>query len=354
MRALLFMAVLPLAACSSGTTLLVELSAAPGTAVASVSVDVRLKGTDLGLSRGYTFDGGSLRLPATLVIELPDSGPTVVLTARGLDGDGRVLVASQEVRAIPHQQLLVTLVLGQSVGDSDGSVDLSAQDGSFDAGPSSCPSAGLLFCDGFEAPSLDLSSWSRQLQGAASIDTDSSRAYRGGQSLHAHVDPVPAGGLSEAAAALLPFVELAPSLYVRVFVFLPSTMPAAGASLLTLTQSMAPFGNLGLFYEQGPHPKLHDFVSPVTASYVSATAFPVDRWVCLEWQIGASPAQTSLSVDGAPVSDLQGVSYTAPSGNPLHRFEVDLQFFKPPISIQGYDVWYDELAISNNPIGCTQ
>jgi hypothetical protein len=247
----------------------------------------------------------------------------------------------------------VSLLIDEPSMVVDGGVDLStAGDAGLPSGDGGLDCAGLLFCDAFEATTLDLSKWARQFKGSGSVAIDSSRAYRGGGSLHVHVDQVAANGEGQATAAALPFLEPQPTLYVRAFVYLPSPLPTDGADFLLLAQTAAPFGNLGVFFVAGNHLSLHDFVSPATAWHLSQGTFPLDRWFCIEWQVGTSPGQTSIALDGSPVSDLQSIAFTPPTGNPLHRLNLELHFYKPANAVPAYDIWFDELAVSAGPIGC--
>jgi hypothetical protein len=337
-----------LAACGCGeTTLLVELSAAPGVTLASLSVDVEVEGTDADVSRTINSDGGPPRLPGRLVVQLSDSAGSVRITAHGADPDGHALLAMQQIRPSAHRQVSVSLVIGGPSTVVDGGADGGApgKDGGLDC-------TGLVFCDDFEAAALDLSKWARQFKGSGTVEIDPSRAYRGGGSLHVHVDEVPANGEGQATAAALPLLEPQPTLYVRAFVYLPSALPTDASDFLLLAQTASPFGNLGVFFAAGEHLNLHDFVSPSTGGHLSQGTFPLDRWFCIEWQVGTNPGQTSIALDGSPVSDLQNIAFTPPTGNPLHRLDLELHFYKPTSAVPAYDAWFDELAVSATPIGC--
>jgi hypothetical protein len=84
----------------------------------------------------------------------------------------------------------------------------------------------------------------------------------------------------------------------------------------------------------------------------SKTAAPTGTWACWEWELRGTSNGLALWMNDQPVNDLTvapPLTWPAPS-------EARLRFgsSSAPDSFgpEGHDLWYDEIAIANERIGC--
>jgi hypothetical protein len=209
--------------------------------------------------------------------------------------------------------------------------------------PSQCAQSGLLLCDGFEGNALD-ARWSPyQISGFAGLD--STRAYRGSSSLHAHLDPVAGGGNAHGTVythLLLP----TPDLYTRSFVWLPSSVTTV-AYLTTLVQQNGPFASMQLILENGSAGSNNT----TGTRRLGTVVLPAGRWFCLEWQVHFDPSAgySRLWLDGQPITLPAGTEGTWPS--PFYYY---LRIGLESSVTTPLDAWIDELAADSKAIGCTR
>lgn len=214
--------------------------------------------------------------------------------------------------------------------------------------PSTCSgqTGSVILCDGFEKPLL-LSGWGASgSNGTPSIDT--SRAYRGASSLHAHIDgaPVNAGPL-----ALLHRSDIFPitgTIYARVWVYFTSGLPANFEQFLNFADNVSTGYSIATDLSKVA---LNDYTTGGVFQR-STTAMPLDRWVCVQFDVQQSnPAGAMhVSVDGQLLADLPQSSNTTAAAN----LSVGLDFYGNSAAIPQYDAWFDELIIDNKPTTCAQ
>ena len=117
-RAFWLLGCLLLLSCGSGpTSVRVEIDAAPGTVVTSLQASVALDRADAGAPQMLPASGAAPRLPGTVLIPLPDRATVVTVTLDAETQDGRPLHATGEVESVPHQEVPLTLVLGEGAPD---------------------------------------------------------------------------------------------------------------------------------------------------------------------------------------------------------------------------------------------
>jgi hypothetical protein len=216
-----------------------------------------------------------------------------------------------------------------------------------DTQTSVCMTAAI--CDGFEGPDVN-AAWAKL--GAVSIDN--TVAHGGSQSVHMHVDAVPADG--QGAARLVNSVVLPSTpgpLWIRAWIKLGS-LPAADnhMELICTDQSSAPFyGNCVFVYSDAT--ALYTQFSNVA---MEGDPPPVLPWFCYVWQIERSTTSGDmhLTSDVVPNIDLLGEP-TNDAANPVDTIAIGAAFYSgnTPTPQPALDVWFDDVIVSTTPVTCS-
>jgi hypothetical protein len=206
--------------------------------------------------------------------------------------------------------------------------------------------------DGFEGATLDSTRWTvlgaegHQAPLPTTALLDGTRAHRGRQSLHVHDG----------------FIETAPpatAFYGRAFVWFDAD-PGAGHWMSWV--GVGPGGAQGTEVRYGGHYDIleanyfgnDDEVISDPQGYCAPTcqngvAMPVGRWSCVEFYFGKDELRFWL--DGNEVSPLHVTSWRnqAPPWSPAYdRLRLGFHDFQGG----AVDVWYDDVAIDTQRIGC--
>jgi hypothetical protein len=219
-----------------------------------------------------------------------------------------------------------------------------------------CP-GGYLFCDGFESESgRTFPSWTMPIiQGAGTnvhIGTDlvvaDSPTCLGQSSMHATTV-----GANQQAFVYTDLAAPVPTtLHVRFFFYMKQ-------------YSMTPFQIVG-FHSTSNDPNGYATlnVDPINGALNYANGFgamsganfnhanlPVNQWICLELTetFSATSGNVQLQLDGTKIGDT--TIPTQPVGETLDQVNVGIIYTNTGDSGNN-DVYFDEVAISANPIGC--
>jgi hypothetical protein len=334
----------------------------------------------------------SVRLPGSLVVRgLPDVDQelrVVVGAPGGVIGGARV-----QARARAQVSVDVTLGSGVSDGDGDGvpdelddcpgladplqdavdcggspvdegmpadlapAVDLAQPPDltgiDFAVAPSLCASAGVAFCDGFEAATLD-SHWNgNNQQGAASYARDTSRAYRGVGSLKLHYDAVAANAIASAAVGETQTFPMS-DFFVRAFFYQPSPAPTQNQALLFAIQSVSPYSQLSIEVDSSDELITYNNIMSPSLYQQSTTTLPTDRWVCVEWEVVATASGTThVWIDGTEVTALHATQNLLASP-PISLLQFGVSVYKPAVAVPAHDLWFDEVVVDGARVGCTK
>jgi hypothetical protein len=206
-------------------------------------------------------------------------------------------------------------------------------------GTFTCP-AGALLCDGFDEEAFK-PDWLVEATNGSITDIDSGCIYDGTRSVHALLDALAANETGHAQITTAD-AGMPSSLYVRVFVRV-DTADAPATILMVLRQAQPNTGQIQLNYSSGAV-SFDGTVAVPPGSY----AFPIGRWVCVEWNVQmGSPNTTGFSLDN--VAALDG-GFTLSS---LGRVVLGAQVAAHSSEITTQtSVWFDDLVISEGPIGC--
>ncbi len=235
--------------------------------------------------------------------------------------------------------------LALTPADDLGSVTLDLAAADLAPAPSTCPSlSGVIFCDGFEDPLLN--GWSASASnGTPSRDT--SRAYRGAASLHAHIDGGPAMAAPLAVVHRSDLFPIAGTIYARVWVYFPSGLPPSFEQFLNFADNVMTGYSLATDMTKIA---LNDYAAQVYQR--SATPMPLDRWACVQFEIQQASASGAIHVllDGQLLADLPMTAMTTAAVN----LSVGLDFFGNTVAVPAYDAWFDELIVDNKPTTCDE
>jgi hypothetical protein len=241
----------------------------------------------------------------------------------------------------------------QADGDGDGRGDACQLGGGSDlaANPSLCSSGSFLLCDGFEGATLDEGNWpisQRETMGG-SISLDTSHAYRGRGSARFHVDSIAAPmttlvSLGETRALQLP-------LYLRAFYLVVDDADAGTNGLENSGIDLISVEANGHYFELGTRQdsfSLNYDYPPGAAGELVSGVWQPGTWFCLE--LGFTNTGLQIWFDGkdatppnhalATPPNLVSVSF-GPQANPAGPFSA-------------FDLYVDEIAIANQPIGCSR
>jgi polysaccharide lyase-like protein len=216
--------------------------------------------------------------------------------------------------------------------------------------------AGLLFCDTFEsATATPAAPWSTSIIGSGTVSVDSTTpAHSGTKSIHvadgdgdydtllvlhdASVLPAPAGRF-----------------YFRAFIRLGAPM-SAGHNTFILGDVFASPGQgnnlrLGEDYQMLMYTVMGDAHGALSnANYYNdgmlpGVQFSPQTWTCLEVLLDSKKPEIDVWVEGSEIPDLHHTDY------PLDDYD-DLKFGFEKYAGPALDVWYDDIAIGTQPIGC--
>jgi hypothetical protein len=134
MRATRYLAAITLCALAIGcgpsqTTLLLNILPAPGLRVATLQADLNIAGS-LVASQSLASVDGTVDLPGSVVILLPDQATAVNVVLTGMTVDGQALHASVTYQSVPFSQVTGVVTLGSSSVGSGGGPDMGSDDNS--------------------------------------------------------------------------------------------------------------------------------------------------------------------------------------------------------------------------------
>lgn len=229
--------------------------------------------------------------------------------------------------------------------------------------PSSGCTPGLALCEDFESGSIG-NAWELSADGGTA-KVESGFAYRGGHSLHIHLDPgETTEGQVYVTTTAVPHASR--TIHVRAFMYLTPEAPDGHGSFLELSGTKVGGGEamyaagyqfrrfMGNFVNWQPFSELvtecKKAGGPCNQADAEAALVPIASWHCVEWTLdGAAGLNTQISVNG---SKLTLDNYGTPSWPKMESFAELLVGMKSYWGQVATDLWLDELAVSNSAIGC--
>jgi uncharacterized protein YjbI with pentapeptide repeats len=275
------------------------------------------------------------------------------------------------IRLDPRTPAAVTLVLSARDGDpADAAApdlepaDLAGADlaGADLAGPRDlalplpdlprfCDNSTFILCESFEAPLA--APWSVFSEAYAQAGVVA-MPYRGASALRLRYAPSPGdmAAPSGVYATALRNFSGADRLFVRLFIYLEPAVPTLGQlTFVELLQSVDPFlqGELGLTGRA----LRHELLGAVPKT--SLTPLPNDQWLCLEASLdnGVTVAGTLTTRVALAGADLD-LALNRPAIMPaINQIRLRLILAPPADTVlPPFNLYFDELAIDDKPIGC--
>jgi len=155
-RAALFLAALVATGCEpTSTSALLQISAAPGVHLASLNANVLVDGAATVSGAQLAASDGTVQLPGTMVVWLPDDPAQVDIQLVGITTSGGTLHATVAFRSIPHTQVSQVVTLGSPPpggGPTGGPSGGDLGPGPTDGGVGSPPPPDLAATDGPPSP----------------------------------------------------------------------------------------------------------------------------------------------------------------------------------------------------------
>ena len=238
----------------------------------------------------------------------------------------------------PQPQDVLVALGGTDAAPADADVDVASR----------CATSASLFCDGFEAATLDSPPW-YFVNRAAAVAVESTRAYRGAQAVHVRLDSVGDFQAVRQGEVTEADVTLAASVYVRAFLYVQSPLTDRRVRIFGLLQDNAPSAGVEVLLESG-----NVVLTSNGQELESTTSFPLDRWVCFETQIATTePGSARLWLDDNEVTTVS-FSGTTQQSPPLARVTLGAAIFVEPDTLLETNLWVDEVVVDSARVGCSR
>ena len=207
------------------------------------------------------------------------------------------------------------------------------------------------FTDDFESGTLNPKVWVSKATGTATVKVEQDVVAHGKYALHMHY---PAGSRDFAFVGLSIPESMRDHFYGRAYVYMP-VLPQGHCVYLTSGSVGYPVSNFleigsrqnlfqPSFQQNGPNvPRFED--------HPSEGAAPVGRWYCLEWEFMDKPDRIVMWVDGKLTVNQAFSMNGTRTGLTGGFFEFDIGFHAWTAPSRDIDIYYDDIAISDKPIG---
>jgi hypothetical protein len=271
--------------------------------------------------------------------------------ALALLGDGGCLSKSSQNGNVPIADLAVVLDATTTDDAGDPGQDLGAPDAAspIDASTPSCATTGVALCEDFESGAIDTTNWTVDGQ---TPTIDSTRAARGKYSLHFQI---PSGTTPRRSwiYETKTFPAANDSFYGRTFVYL-TAMPLYHMGIVEGFHAKTPASVYAV--GTGNHDLLVNYKSDLTGvdnGVSDKMPFPLNQWVCLEWQFDGVGNTVHVWIDGVADTAATLTGYTAPQ---FDRLVLGIALYGMPTTPPDptYDMWLDEIAVDSARITCNR
>jgi hypothetical protein len=213
----------------------------------------------------------------------------------------------------------------------------------------------LAFCETFEASTPGSAPtqapWSASVNGDGTVEVDGSVAHAGKQSLKVH-----GSGFSQFLVLSLGNLPapISGPLHVRAYVRLPDAMTAGHNTFIVADQQASPgtgnafrLGEMNAMLMYTVSGDTHGALSNQNyyTDHLPGAALTAQSWGCLEITLDPAKPEIAVRLDDQDVPDLHHADF------PLDDYDAVRFGFEKYAGPVG-DVWYDDIAVSSEPIGC--
>jgi hypothetical protein len=226
-----------------------------------------------------------------------------------------------------------------------------------------------VFSENFESGKIDPAVWDQRVTGTATIAVEAVDGAHGKYALHIHYPDMAARSYAFAVATHLPD-SVRTHLFGRVYM---KIIPGLGATHDPLIFAGEPGWPLSKFDEIGTYkgtwqPSYQENKSPAgqgrgEITYHAETGPPFDKWFLLEWEFNDDPSSITYWLDGEKVPTLvsgekaDSVKFAWPKGSGnssgltggYRELGLGARVWGAPQ--QGFDVYYDDLAVGATRLG---
>jgi hypothetical protein len=207
-----------------------------------------------------------------------------------------------------------------------------------------------LLSEGFEN-GIGAATWTME-ETAGSANIDPNRTHRGFYSLHIQQNALGPGQSSRADVFESLAVPL-PDAWIRVFAYVPAGFDPGSVSILSLEQTGTAHKGMRLNLSQGSFATIDSAPTPPQTLTATMPPMATEQWVCLEWHVhvGAS-GYAKLYMEGVEVTALTAAQNTQPLPT-VGQIALGL-IATAATPAAGREIWFDDLAVDFNPIGCAK
>ena len=221
--------------------------------------------------------------------------------------------------------------------------------------PATPPSAAPVFSEDFESGDLKPDVWTKVTKGTVAITVQSDVAAHGKNALKVHYPAEPQAYAFAVASHLPDSLKL--HFFGRAYVNFPKPIPAGHVVFITNGTAGYPTSN---FFELGnrqnkmqPSYQQNGKDVPRGETMFGGPAYPIGKWFCLEWEFNDKPDSMTVWIDGEKVFETTK-GYKADSTEDFVKGFTEFAFGfrswgKGPAD--GFDVYYDDIALSTSRIG---
>lgn len=217
-------------------------------------------------------------------------------------------------------------------------------DGTID-GPAVC---GGVYCDDFEAATLDARWMLDNAAGATVIDT--THAHSGTQSVHMHTNPI-ISSTTNPRAELITYAGLpvTGTLYLRVWIWKAGSRPT-GFFDQTINFADTPGNGISTGAKDLMMAN-NDYTPPTTYQQSTSTTEPLDAWKCWIFEMpSGTTGTTRVFLNGAEVTDAT-INVTSTQPAPDHLY-LGTEWVGSPTSLPSSDAWFDDVELATTMPSC--
>lgn len=228
-----------------------------------------------------------------------------------------------------------------------------------------CAKESTLLCEDFESGSINPALWTFQHE-TATGNVETSRAARGRYSLHVNIanhnsHPWNFGWLR--SNQIFPVANS--HFFIRAWVYLDANTPTRhfyvmdvhGTEKSPLGRDWEYFMNVTPTKQVRGGPNVLRAIWNYRKGYgevqYAEEATPKGQWTCWEWEINGTKNELNFWVDGKPVPSLSITANRQWLAPPQARLNLGLD--SPHLDTfgpEGYDAWFDEIAVTADRLGC--